>query len=222
MLFGYFGAEKSGDGKRRVVALAMLLCLVTAPQTAGSQPRASDPAASAIVAGGCFWCVEADFDRVPGVLETVSGYTGGHVPNPTYEQVGGKTTGHREAVRIRFDPAVISYEQLMVAFWRSIDPTDDGGQFCDRGEPYESAVFVSGPEQRRIAEETKAQAEDDLGQPIVTPIEDAGIFYPAEGYHQDYYEKNALTYKFYRWRCGRDERVRSVWGDAAYTGIPDH
>lgn len=211
-------------GKLLVTALAMVLWSLVGPVAAVAQntPNASSSVATAIVAGGCFWCVESDFDSVPGVLETISGYTGGHVPNPTYQLVGSETTGHREAVRIRFDPAVISYEQLLTVFWRSIDPTDDGGQFCDRGESYKSAVFVLGPEQRQIAEKTKAKAEKDLGQSIVTTIEGAGIFYPAEDYHQDYYEKNSLTYKFYRWRCGRDERVRSVWGDAAYTGIPDH
>lgn len=144
-----------------------------------------DAATTIIVAGGCFWCVESDFDAIPGVLETVSGYTGGHVKNPTYAQVGTKKTGHREAVRIVFDPAKVTYAQLLVAFWHSIDPTDAGGQFCDRGEPYKTAVFVSGDEQRKLAEASKAAAEKELGQKLATTIEDAGAFYPAEDYHQD-------------------------------------
>ena len=174
---------------------------------------------TAIFAGGCFWCVEADFDHVPGVLTTVSGYTGGRTENPTYEQVSREDTGHREAVRITFDPAKISYEQLVRIFWRTVDPTDAGGQFCDRGVSYETAVFVGDAEQRRIAEASKAQAAADLGQPIVTRIEDAATFYPAEDYHQDYYTKNPLRYRLYRWNCGRNQRVEEVWGDKAYAGI---
>ena len=174
---------------------------------------------TAIFAGGCFWCVEADFDHVPGVLTTVSGYTGGRTENPTYEQVSREDTGHREAVRITFDPAKISYEQLVRIFWRTVDPTDAGGQFCDRGVSYETAVFVRDAEQRRIAEASKAQAAADLGQPIVTRIEEAATFYPAEDYHQDYYTKNPLRYRLYRWNCGRNQRVEEVWGDKAYAGV---
>jgi peptide-methionine (S)-S-oxide reductase len=196
-------------------AIAMALVLAMAP-LAG---RAAEPR-EAIFAGGCFWCVESDFDRVPGVLETTSGYTGGHSVDPTYRQVGTKTTGHREAVRIVFDPAQVSYAQLLHAFWRTIDPTDGGGQFCDRGEPYHSAVFVIGAEQRRLAEDSKAATAAALGRTIATTIEDAGTFYPAEDYHQDYHRKSANTYKLYRWRCGRNERVRKIWGERAYEGIP--
>lgn len=203
----------------KAMALAVLAALWLA---SGAAPAAAadNPQNTAILAGGCFWCVESDFDLVPGVLETVSGFTGGHVPNPSYQQVVTKTTGHQEAVRIQFDPAQVTYEEILAAYWRSIDPTDAGGQFCDRGEPYETAVFVLSPEQRAIAEKTKADAEKELGQSIVTPIKDAGAFFPAEDYHQDYHNKNALSYKLYRWRCGRDERVRELWGEAAYTGIP--
>jgi peptide-methionine (S)-S-oxide reductase len=184
---------------------------------------AKDDAASTIIlAGGCFWCVESDFDSVPGVLETVSGYTGGTTLNPTYRQVGSKKTGHREAVRIVFDPSKVTYAQLLAAYWHSIDPTDAGGQFCDRGEPYNTAVFVLDGEQRKQAEASKAAAEKELGQKIVTTIEDAGPFYPAEEYHQDYYKKNLRTYQFYRWRCGRNQQVEKVWGEAAYSGMPNH
>lgn len=186
----------------------------------GPAMAADDPKSVAIFAGGCFWCIEADFDRVPGVLETWSGYTGGTTPNPTYLQVARKGTGHREALRIVFDLDVVTYKQLLESFWRSIDPTDAGGQFCDRGEPYKSAVFVIGPEQRALAEKSKAAAAQELGQEIVTTIENAGEFYLAEDYHQDYAAKSPLSYKLYRWRCGRNAQVESIWGDAAYRGIP--
>jgi peptide-methionine (S)-S-oxide reductase len=178
--------------------------------------------ATATVAGGCFWCVEADFDHVPGVVETVSGYTGGTVEDPTYEEVVAGGTGHHEAVRIAYDPSRVSYEDLLTAFWHSVDPTDPGGQFCDRGESYETAIFVHDEAQRQAAEASKAAAHETLDETIVTPIEDAGPFYPAEDYHQDYYEKNRLQYRFYRWSCGRDARIEQVWGDRAFEGIPGH
>lgn len=181
---------------------------------------AAGKTATAIFAGGCFWCVESDFDHVPGVLKTVSGYTGGRTKNPTYKQVSYERTGHREAVEITYDPTKVTYNQLMTVFWHSVDPTDAGGQFCDRGVSYESAVFVANAEQRRIAEASKAAAMQSLGQKIVTKIEDAATFYPAEGYHQDYYTKNPVRYKLYRWNCGRNQQVEKVWGAKAYTGIP--
>lgn len=189
--------------------------------SAAGPGRAEEPR-HAIFAGGCFWCVEADFDKVPGVLETVSGYTGGTVADPSYKQVTAGGTGHREAVRIAYDPAQVSYEDLLTAFWHSVDPTDPGGQFCDRGQSYETAIFVADEAQRMAAEASKLQAQEALGRPVATPIEAAGPFYPAEDYHQDYYKKNALQYEFYRWRCGRDDRVAEVWGDRAYDGIPGH
>ncbi len=177
---------------------------------------------TAIFAGGCFWCVESDFDAIPGVVETVSGYTGGILPNPTYEQVSAGGTGHREVVQITYDPSLVSYSDLLTAFWHSVDPTDAGGQFCDRGESYATAIFVQDDAQRALAEASKREAEVSLGQSIFTTIEAATPFFPAEDYHQDYYEKNPLRYKFYRWSCGRDQRVEELWGDRAYTGIPDH
>lgn len=179
---------------------------------------------TAIVAGGCFWCVEADFERVRGVGDVVSGFTGGRTENPTYPAKG---TGHYEAVRIPYDPDRISYRQILDLFFRSIDPTDAGGQFCDRGPSYRTAIFVQTAEQRRIAERAKAQAEDALGQEIVTPILDAQTFWPVDDYHQDYYksDERILTrfgyvrkkdaYKRYRTACGRDRRVRQLWGDDA-------
>jgi peptide-methionine (S)-S-oxide reductase len=178
---------------------------------------ASNDRAVAIFAGGCFWCVESDFDGVPGVIETMSGYTGGSLENPTYKSVSSGGTGHREAVRIVYDPSKVSYETLLDVLWRSVDPTDGGGQFCDRGVSYETAIFVTSPEQRRLAEASKKalQASGILKKPIVTPIEDAGPFYPAESFHQGYYMENPLRYKLYRYGCGRDARLDDLWGDQA-------
>ncbi|MBT8456884.1 MAG: peptide-methionine (S)-S-oxide reductase MsrA [Rhodobacteraceae bacterium] len=182
---------------------------------------------TAIVAGGCFWCVESDFERVPGVKEVVSGYTGGTTANPTYKQVTRGGTGHYEAVEITFDDSEISYAQIMHLFLRSIDVTDDGGQFCDRGHSYKTAIFVSNPAEKRVAELAISSAQKELGQRIVTPILDAAPFYDAEEYHQDYYKKTdsvltrrgpktkAEAYKFYRKACGRDERVKELWGSDA-------
>ncbi len=182
---------------------------------------------TAIVAGGCFWCVESDFESVPGVSQVITGFTGGSTEDPTYKQVGGGGTGHYEAVEIHFDDAKISYAQLIQLFLRSIDPTDAGGQFCDRGASYRTAIFVQNDAQRKAAEKEKAEAEAALGQKIVTPILKAGTFWPAEGYHQDYYKGTNIVltrrgfkaqsdaYKFYRKACGRDARVKDLWGDAA-------
>lgn len=185
----------------------------------------------AIVAGGCFWCVEADFEKVSGVREAVSGYTGGNVNNPTYRQVTSQRTGHYEAVEIDFNPGRIGYDRILWLFFRSIDPTDNGGQFCDRGASYRTAVFVQTSEQRAIAERVKAEAEAELGRRIVTPILDAARFWPAEAYHQDYYKsrdiiltrfgprRKAEAYKLYREGCGRDRRIRELWGsDAPFLG----
>ena len=170
---------------------------------------------TAVFAGGCFWCVEKDFDQIPGVLATVSGYTGGTVPNPTYDQVSKETTGHYEAVRVTYDPSVVSYETLVERFWRTVDPTDAGGQFCDRGESYRTAIFVSGDAQRETAEASKAalEASGVLDEPIVTPVLNLDVFWPAETYHQDYYKKNPVRYRFYRTACGRDGDLKALWGD---------
>ena len=183
--------------------------------------------ATAIFAGGCFWCVESDFEKVPGVIEAESGYTGGTVADPTYKQVVRGGTGHYEAVRIAYDPEQVDYERLLHLFFRSVDPTDAGGQFCDRGDTYRTAVFVSNPAEREAAEAAKTAAQSDLGMEIVTPILDAGEFYLAGAYHQDYYKQTeriltrfgprtkAKAYKLYRNGCGRDKQVRALWGDAA-------
>ncbi|WP_193143069.1 MULTISPECIES: peptide-methionine (S)-S-oxide reductase MsrA [unclassified Meridianimarinicoccus] len=197
--------------------------------------QASDASAAgqetALVAGGCFWCVEADFEKVKGVTGAVSGFAGGTVANPSYKQVTRGGTGHSEVVQITFDPDVISYDQILDLFLRSIDPYDDGGQFCDRGHTYAPAIFAQTPGQKRAAEAAIARAEDDLGRRTKVPVRAAAPFYAAEDYHQDYYKQDGLiltrfgpqskasAYKKYRDACGRDARVRAIWGDAApFTG----
>ena len=167
--------------------------------------------AAAVFAGGCFWCTEADFEKMPGVRSAVSGYAGGREANPTYEQVSREQTGHLEAVRVTYDPAKISYQALVDRFWPTIDPTDNGGQFCDRGSSYRTAVFVGTPAQRKVAEASRARAQKRLGKPIVTQVRDATRFWPAEGYHQDFAKKNPLRYHTYRRGCGRDARLRGLW-----------
>nr|WP_237072499.1 peptide-methionine (S)-S-oxide reductase MsrA [Pseudaestuariivita rosea] len=183
------------------------------------------------VAGGCFWCVEADFEKVPGVIEAVSGFTGGTVANPTYKQVVRGGTGHYEAVQITYDPSQVTERQLLHMFFRSIDPTDAGGQFCDRGESYRTAIFAADPSQQQAAETAKRNAQRDLGRKIVTPVLSVDTFYPADAYHQDYYKSSTViltrfgprqkseAYKRYRAACGRDDRVRQLWGnDAPFIG----
>nr|WP_310622172.1 peptide-methionine (S)-S-oxide reductase MsrA [Pseudovibrio sp. M1P-2-3] len=193
----------------------LLTALLTGPQATAA------PAQTAIFAGGCFWCVESDFDKIPGVLSTKSGYIGGTVKNPSYKQVSAGGTGHKEAVEIKFDPDKVSYNELLEVYWHSVDPTDAGGQFCDRGESYTTAVFTTTPQQFQEAKASKLaiEKERNLKTPVVTPITQAPTFYAAEDYHQDFYKKNPLKYKFYRYRCGRDARVNAVWGDEAYKGI---
>ncbi len=174
---------------------------------------------TAIFAGGCFWCVESDFDHVPGVLETISGYTGGHLDNPTYKDVVSETTGHREAVKITFDPQRVEYDTLLDVFWRSVDPTDAGGQFCDRGESYTTAIYTSDGDQQLKAEASSAAIMDALGQKIATVIAPSKQFYAAEDYHQDYYKKNPVRYKLYRAGCRRDAKIEALWGEEAHRGI---
>jgi peptide methionine sulfoxide reductase msrA/msrB len=170
---------------------------------------------TATFAGGCFWCVEADFEKVPGVVEVVSGYTGGHKENPTYEEVSAGGTGHVEAVQVHYDPAKVSYEELLDFFWRHVDPTDPDGQFVDRGSQYRTVIFYHDEAQRRLAEESKKRLSDSkrFNKPIVTEIRKFDKFYPAEAYHQDYYKTHALRYKFYRWNSGRDQFLQKIWGD---------
>lgn len=185
-------------------------------------PEATGTQKTAIFAGGCFWCIEADLDKVPGVLATTSGYTGGTTERPSYRQVVSETTGHYEALHVVYDPGKVSYDALLTAFWHSVDPTDGGGQFCDRGDSYRTGIFPVNAEQRAKAEASKAaiNASGALSKPIATEIVDAAAFYPAETYHQDYYKKNPIRYTIYRNNCGRERTVKRVWGDMAYKGIP--
>ena len=199
---------------------AMAIAFISNAGAQQSEPEVENPKAltSVAFAGGCFWCVEADFDKVEGVVETISGYTGGELANPTYKQVSKTETGHYEAVKVTFDPELVSYDTLVEYFFRHVDPTDADGQFCDRGDSYRTAIFVANDEQRSIAEEEIAEinAAGILGQPVVTPVLHADTFWPAEDYHQNYYKKNALKYRFYRASCGRDGRIEDLWGDVSH------
>lgn len=173
-------------------------------------------AEKAYLAGGCFWCMESDFEGLPGVLDVVSGFTGGTLKNPTYK---GNHQGHYEAVEISYDPKIISYQDLLDHYWVNIDPFDAAGQFCDKGHSYLAAIFVSNPEERRLAEKSKQKVIEMFpGQTVTTSVLDVSTFYPITGdesYHQDYYKKSPLRYKFYRYRCGRDARLKAIWGDKA-------
>ncbi len=205
-----------------LVGVAILAGLTT---PALAQPKPGGPTsavptaatAKATFAGGCFWCVEADFDKIPGVLSTTSGYIGGKTANPTYEQVSSHSTGHAEAVEVVFDPAKVSYERLVEYFWRTIDPTVKDQQFCDRGSPYRTAIFAHGLDQLRIAQSSRAALEKSkpFKEAVVTEVLSASAFYPAEDYHQDYYKKNPIRYKYYRTSCGREARLQQLWGDQA-------
>jgi peptide-methionine (S)-S-oxide reductase len=186
--------------------------IATAPAYAQTKPVAG--LETAIFAGGCFWCMEPPYDQLPGVVSTTSGYIGGHTKDPTYQQVSAGTTGHTEAVQVVFDPKKVSYQKLLEVFWRNIDPTTPNAQFCDHGSQYRSGIFFLGEEQHRLAVASREQVErtKPFREPIVTEITRATTFYPAEDYHQDYYKKNPLRYKFYRANCGRDSRLEQLWG----------
>lgn len=198
----------------RAAALAFALATAALSFAAGPAQAGKEVA---IFAGGCFWCVESDFDKIPGVLSTTSGYIGGTTQNPTYYD--HTAARHREAVRIEFDNARVSYDQLLAAFFHSVDPTDGGGQFCDRGHSYTTAVYAVGEAQLASAEKAKKAAAKALKTELATEIAAAPQFWPAEDYHQDYYKKNPLRYKYYRNGCGRDARLREVWGANAMKGI---
>jgi peptide-methionine (S)-S-oxide reductase len=194
---------------KNLAVLAALAATLAVPALAATE--------KATFAGGCFWCMEPPFDALPGVISTTSGYTGGRTVNPTYEQVSSGSTGHAEAVQVVYDPSKVSYEKLLEVFWVNIDPTVRDRQFCDSGSQYRTAIFYHSEAQRRAAEASRAALEKSrpFKAAIVTPIEMAGAFYPAEDYHQDYYLKNPVRYKFYRNGCGRDARLRELWGDRA-------
>lgn len=207
--------------KNHIAAISLVLGSIFAT------PALTQDIQTLTVAGGCFWCVESDFESVEGVVGAVSGFAGGATINPTYKQVTGGGTGHYEAVEITYDAEIVSVDQLLHAFLRSIDPTDAGGQFCDRGATYRTAIFVADETEQRAAQGAIDMAQAELGQPIVTEVLSADTFYPAEAYHQDYYKSRSIVvtrrgpmtkanaYKFYRDACGRDDRVRALWGDDA-------
>lgn len=197
---------------RFITALNGLLLAVTLAATAAEPVAQGKITAMATFAGGCFWCMVHPFDELPGVVSVTSGYTGGHKVNPTYEEVSAGGTGHVEAVQIVYDPAKINYEKLLNVFWLNVDPLDGGGQFCDRGSTYRSEIFYHGENQKRLAEQSKSSIEKQLKHPVVTEIRPASTFYAAEDYHQDYYKKNPLRYKYYRYSCGRDQRLDALWG----------
>jgi peptide-methionine (S)-S-oxide reductase len=212
--------HRGQPGWRALLAGVLLGVTLGAIAQPGATPNgnggASKPVtARATFAGGCFWCVESDFDKIPGVISTTSGYTGGTTVNPSYEQVSSHNTGHAEVVQVVYDPAKVSYERLLAYFWRSIDPTVKDQQFCDHGSPYRSAIFAHNDEQLKLAQVSRAALEKTkpFKEAIVTEIVPAGAFYPAEAYHQDYYQKNPIRYNYYRNRCGRDERLKQLWGD---------
>lgn len=207
--------------------ISLLLCILslsltfTAPACAATEDaiaptaEANGPTATAVFAGGCFWCMEKPFDELPGVIDTTSGYTGGTVENPTYEQVSAGGTGHYESVQITYDPSQVSYAQLLEVFWQNVDPVDNRGQFCDKGSQYRSAIFYQNEAQQTAAQASKqALAADKFEQTIATDIQPATTFYPAEDYHQNYYQTHPVRYKVYRFACGRDQRLAEIWGTA--------
>lgn len=208
------------------LALAVALCGAMA--MTGAQGAET---AVAIFAGGCFWSIESDFDHAPGVISTTSGYIGGHVNNPSYEQVVTETTGHREAVRVEYDPSVTSYEKLVDTFFHLIDPVDPRGQFCDFGESYTTAIYAGSGDELKTADAAKEQVAAELGKPVATVIAMAPTFWPAEDYHQDFWTSNepfgygmtrAERYKQYRAGCGKNQQVEAIWGDQAFRGLDGH
>lgn len=202
----------TGFRMRNLLLAASLLLAGSAAAFAQSAP-VPGKTEKATFAGGCFWCVEADFDKVDGVLSTTSGYTGGKTANPTYKDVSGGATGHAEAVEIVYDPAKVSFRKLLDTYWRSIDPLVKDRQFCDGGNEYRTAIFYHNDEQKRLAESTRTAVESELKQKVFTEVAPAGPFYKAEDYHQDFYMKNPSKYSFYRWNCGRDQRLQQIWGN---------
>ncbi len=210
----YACAPAQSVEKIELPASTEVLSATSGPQAPFKNTR-SDGLEEMIIAGGCFWCTESDFEKITGVTEAVSGYTGGTLDNPTYKKVGTNKTGHYEAVKVTYNPSIVTYRQLVDYYWKTVDPTDDRGQFCDKGASYRSAIFVT-PEQRADAEASLALIEETkpFSDEIVTPILPAVTFYDAESYHQDYYKKNSLRYKYYRNGCGRDKRLEKLWGDS--------
>jgi peptide-methionine (S)-S-oxide reductase len=203
---------------RRLQGLLLALLLLLSPG-----PALAAPAQEAVLAGGCFWCLEHDLETLPGVLEVVSGYSGGTLANPTYKQVSAGGSGHQEVVRVRFDPQRLSYATLLRAYWRNVDPLDGGGQFCDRGSSYQPVIFTAGEAQAAEAAASRTAAARELGRPVsavkvaIRPLQ---RFWPAEAYHQNYAKRNPVQYAYYRWACGRDRRLDAVWGKRARQSLP--
>jgi peptide-methionine (S)-S-oxide reductase len=204
-----------------IATLVAGLALGQASSARAEEPSASPPTATATFAGGCFWCLEPPFEKLDGVLSTTVGYTGGHTKNPTYEEVSAGGTGHAESVQIVYDPRKIGYAKLLDVFWHNVDPLTPDAQFCDHGDQYRSAIFFHDETQRRLAEESKRQIEESkrFTEPIVTRIVAATEFYPAEDYHQKYHDKNPVRYRYYRWNCGRDRRLKELWGAVPQGGM---
>ena len=200
--------------RQMALGVAPLAAGTLVAMTLAASPVAAQKTETAIFAGGCFWCVESDFDHVKGVVDTTSGYIGGQNQNPTYQN----HPGHIEAVKVTYDPSQVSYDHLLDVYWHSVDPTDAGGQFCDRGHSYTTAIFATNSRQLAEAKTTKAEVQKDLGS-VATVIASGGTFWPAEGYHQNYYKKNPLKYRYYRTGCGRNATVKRIWGTKAYEGI---
>jgi len=195
------------------VMITVVLLIITSIKSVTYAQENAQTTEKAIFAGGCFWCMEHPFDELNGVISTTSGYIGGHKHNPTYEQVSAGVTGHTEAVEILYDPTKISYQQLLEVFWVNIDPTVKNRQFCDRGSQYRSGIFYNGEEQKKLALASKNKLVDSRRfKNVYTEVTEAATFYPAEEYHQDYYKKNPIRYKYYRWGCGRDKRLKELWG----------
>ena len=201
--------------RHAVLVLTVVGATLLGASQAAAQADEPGETKTATFAGGCFWCMEPPFDKLDGVLSTISGYIGGHVEHPTYEQVSAGTTGHAEAVQVVYDPDKVSYSQLLDVFWPNIDPLTPNRQFCDRGSQYRAGIFYHDADQERLARASKRLIEESgrFDEPIVTEIVQATTFYPAEEYHQDYYQKHPLRYRVYRFGCGRDRRLKQVWGD---------
>jgi peptide-methionine (S)-S-oxide reductase len=193
--------------------LALLLAVFAVAAAPAAQKKPTPGQATAIFAMGCFWCAEADFEKVPGVVKVVSGYTGGTIKNPTYEEVSADTTGHYEAVLVTYDPAKIKYSDLLTVFWKNVDPFDTVGQFCDKGSSYRAAIFPGNEAERKAAQASRDYLVGFFKRDLATRIMARSAFYPAEDYHQDYYKNNPIRYRYYRSRCGRDDRLKEVWGE---------
>ena len=206
--------EREAIVTRRWWALPVMLVAIAALAAAPTK-AAKPPLARATFAGGCFWCMEPPFEKIAGVASVTSGYTGGQKVNPSYEEVSAGQTGHAESVEIVYDPARVTYAQLLDVFWHNVDPTQGDGQFCDHGNQYRTAIFYHDAEQKRLAEESREKVQARLQKPVVTEIVAASRFYPAEEYHQDFYKKNPIRYYTYRSGCGRDRRLKEVWGAEA-------